>query len=109
MKRQFFITKKTILKILVRYGGRRKYEYKEKYTTDKQYEVVFAEKENNCKWLTIKLVNREVMVTLTDDGGKVIQRDFFTLEGEKIGGDTDERKGICGPGSKGTGYGPAGG
>lgn len=90
MKRQFFITKKAILKILAHYGGRRKYEYKEKYTTDKRYEVVFAEKENNCKWLTMKLVNQEVMVTLTDDSGRITQKDFFAPEGEKIGGDAGE-------------------
>lgn len=86
MRKEFFIAKKIITKILSCYGGRRKYEYMEKYTANKQYEIVFAEKKDHFRQLTMKLVNKEIMVTLTNDSGKIIQKDFFTLEGEKKGG-----------------------
>ena len=89
MKGEFFITKKAILKILAQYGGRRKYEFKEKCTPNKKYEIVFAEKKNPYLQLTMKHAGEKVIVTRTDDSGKVIQRDFFTTEGEWIGGETD--------------------
>lgn len=84
MKREYFITKKVISKILAIYGGRRKYVLVEKYTRDKQDEVVFTEKKNKYKWLTMHNTHDgDVRVSFTDEGGNVIQNDFFTMDGEK--------------------------
>lgn len=83
MKREYFITKKAVSKILAQYGGRRKYVLSEKYTTDKQYQIVFTEKKDQCKWLSMYSYKGEVRVSLTDEFGRVIQEEFFTMDGEK--------------------------
>ncbi len=83
MKREYFITKKVISKILTQYGGRRKYTLSEKYTTDKQYQIIFTEKGNKCKWLSMYSYKGEVRVSLTDETGRVIQENYFTMNGEK--------------------------
>lgn len=81
MKREHFITKKVMYRILARYGGRRKYILSERYT-DKKYQIVFTEKGNLYKWLCMTSRDGGVLVTLTGETGKIVQRDFYTEAGE---------------------------
>lgn len=82
MNREYFMSKRMINKILAIYGGRRKYSLSAKYTTDKKCQIVFTEKKDCNRWLTMtkKYVNDVpvVVVTLTDESGYIIRRDNYS-------------------------------
>lgn len=83
VRREYHITKKVITKILAQYGGRRKYKLSEKFSVEKDHQIVFMEKTNKHKWLSMTARDGGVMVTLTDETGRIIQRDFYTTDGER--------------------------
>lgn len=76
MKGMYCISQKTMYCILSKYGGRRKYKLSEQYT-DKKVQIVFVEKRNKDKWLCMTPRNGRIEVTLTDESGKIIQRDCY--------------------------------
>lgn len=84
MKSSYIISKKVMARILSNYGGRRKYRLEEAYT-QKQADIVFVEKKDKNKWLTIRREDKETLaVSLTDGTGRIVRWDFYTNSGEPV-------------------------
>lgn len=77
--RKKFITREHIIQIINHYGGLSKYELNSHIKDDDYGKIFYCEKGNHYKWLTIADTDHKIMVTLTNDVGLIIQRDYWNI------------------------------
>jgi hypothetical protein len=83
MAQKYFIPQHHIITILNHYGGLEKYKLNN-HIREKEYSRIFyCEKTDYHKWLTIAKVEDKIMVTLTNDVGLIIQRDYWYIYNEE--------------------------
>lgn len=77
--RKKFITQQQIIQIINHYGGLSKYELNSRIKEEEYGRIFYCEKGNRHKWLTITDTDNKIMVTLTNDVGLIIQRDYWNI------------------------------
>jgi len=75
--RKRFITQQQIIQIVNHYGGLSKYELNSRIKEKEYGRIFYCEKGNRHKWLTIADTDNKIMVTLTNDVGLIVQRDYW--------------------------------
>ena len=77
--RKKFITREHIIQIINHYGGLSKYKLNNRIKEEEYGKIFYCEKDNRHRWLTIADTDHKIMVTLTNDVGLIIQRDYWDI------------------------------
>ena len=83
MAQKYFIPQQHIITIINHYGGLEKYKLNN-HIKEKEYSRIFyCEKTDYHKWLTIAKEDNKIMITLTNDVGLIIQRDYWYIQNDE--------------------------
>lgn len=83
MAQKYFLTQSQIISIVNHYGGLEKYKVNNHIKEKERNRIFYCEKGDYHKWLLLTKVDYKIMVTLTNDVGLIIQRDYWYLDNEE--------------------------
>lgn len=79
MAQKYFIPQQHIITIINHYGGLTKYKLNNHIRKKEYNKIFYCEKADRYRWLTIAKEDSKIMVTLTNDVGLIIQRDYWYI------------------------------
>ena len=79
MAQKYFLPQEHIITIINHYGGLEKYKLNNHIKVKEYGNIIYCEKDNRYKWLSIREDNNKIMVTLTNDVGLITQRDYWCI------------------------------